>query len=186
MSLHFLRHLETCASAAGLCYGVSDVPARTAPSAELVDQVLALEPQVVVSSDLQRCRLLAEQVAPPRAPVQIDARWRERDFGEWEGRSWDDIYRETPSDIEKLMSADFAPTGGESLASVRKRVAAALADLPKVHPILIISHGGPIALARLALAGLPLEAAAQYIPATGEIVTRPIAAHDLQGRVGQL
>jgi len=166
--LILVRHPPVAPSYRGLCYGAADLPVPDAP--DLAAALRAYAPERIISSDLQRCAALASAVAGEQNAPHFDPSWRERNFGAWEMQSWDAIHAQTGS-IHRLMEADFAPEGGETLHAVYLRVQRALERLPTTRPILIVSHGGPIALARLILAGAPLERAADYIPSPSEIVT---------------
>ncbi len=166
--LILVRHPPVAQSHRGLCYGATDLPAPDAP--DLAAALRAYAPKQVVSSDLQRCAGLASAVAGEETTPHFEPSWRERNFGAWEMQSWDAIHAQTGA-IHRLMEPDFAPEGGETLQAVHARVQRALEALPASRPILIVSHGGPIALARLILAGAPLERAADYIPSPSEIVT---------------
>jgi len=128
--LWLVRHAQPVV-AAGTCYGALDVPAET-PATQAAAQRLAqaLPKRVIVHhSTLQRCELLALATQALRSDLIIspDDRLREMDFGTWEGRAWDSIGQ---SAID-AWTADFAlhrPGGGDNLAGLLARVAAALHD----------------------------------------------------------
>ena len=168
MKLYLVRHLPVAKTHAGLCYGASDLasendkPAQT----ELVAQLRSLPIDTVVTSGLQRCLTLARLVT--RNPT-IDDRWRERNFGAWELQRWDDIHAADATAIDRLMHPDFAPPSGESLNTVIERVSSALKALPR-NNTLVVSHGGPIAIARALTGNSSLTELATLIPQPGEIV----------------
>lgn len=147
-----LRHTRP-AVAEGICYGRSDL--ALGPDFEAAAAaVLANLPEVgcVVSSPLGRCRQLAERIAAARRlPLAEDARLIEFDFGAWEGRPWAALPR---GEID-AWAADFRdarPHGGESVAMLAARVAAALAEAPAASPPpLWVTHAG---VARAACATL--------------------------------
>lgn len=147
-----LRHTRP-AAAAGLCYGRADLPLAPGWEAE-AEAILATLPTIaaVATSPLARCRRLAERVAAARGlPLVADHRLREMDFGAWENRAWDAIPR---SEID-AWAADFRharPHGGESVAMLEARVAAALAEAGP--SALWVSHAG-VARAAAALTGHP-------------------------------
>ena len=99
-------------------------------------------------SPLQRCEQLAQALhgLRPDLALKPDAQLQELDFGAWEGRTWDAIGR-VPVDA---WTADFArhrPGGGESLAGMLERVAAALAAAraeaaASGNGVLWITHAG--------------------------------------------
>lgn len=103
----------------------------------------------VVSSDLARALAPAERIAAARAlPHDVDAGWRELDFGAWTGLA--------PAQVDAGAYARFwddpdvdAPPGGERWSQLRKRVGAALAQVAASS--LVVTHGGAM---RAALAVL--------------------------------
>lgn len=125
----------------------------------------------VVHSGALRTRRLAAMVAQD-APVGEDPRWLERDFGRWEGRSWDAIWRESGAAMDGMMTGPdtYRPGGGETGRELADRVQAAWEALPAQGVVLVIAHGGPIATLRALCAGQPLTRAVDFIPACGEVV----------------
>jgi broad specificity phosphatase PhoE len=95
----------------------------------LAREACRLSPDRVVSSDLKRCRLLAEEIAGQlRIRPVFDPLWREIDFGFWENRTWEAIRREETEAFAKWV-ADFvttAPPGGESFLQLQKRILSAI------------------------------------------------------------
>ncbi|MFD6247447.1 bifunctional RNase H/acid phosphatase [Streptomyces roseolus] len=118
--------------------------------------------QHIVSSPLTRCRQTAEAVAARLGlDVVIEQGLRETDFGVWEGLTFAEVRARYPEDMDAwLASPTAAPTGGgESFASVTRRVAAARDRLAAAHAgrtLLVVSHVTPIkTLVRLALGAPP-------------------------------
>ncbi|MFD6947256.1 bifunctional RNase H/acid phosphatase [Streptomyces roseolus] len=118
--------------------------------------------QHIVSSPLTRCRQTAEAVAARLGlDVVIEQGLRETDFGVWEGLTFAEVRARYPEDMDAwLASPTAAPTGGgESFASVTRRVAAARDRLAAAHAgrtVLVVSHVTPIkTLVRLALGAPP-------------------------------
>lgn len=147
--LWLARHAQPLV-APGLCYGALDVPADPAATAHSARQLAAALPRAVrvAHSPLQRCELLAHSLLAlrPDLAIEPDARLVELDFGAWEGQAWSAIAR---ADID-AWTAQFAahrPGGGESLAAMLARVAAALQDARQhgAHgqgDVLWITHAG--------------------------------------------
>ncbi|MFK8846369.1 bifunctional RNase H/acid phosphatase [Streptomyces sp. Ac-502] len=119
--------------------------------------------QAVVSSPLKRCRQTAETVAARLGlDVRVDEGLRETDFGAWEGLTFAEVQERHPEDLTAwLGSAKAAPTGGESFASVARRVALSRDKLLARYAgrtVLLVTHVTPVkTLVRLAL-GAPPEA----------------------------
>ena len=108
-------------------------------------------PRAIRSSDLTRCRVLAERFAVRHGLEVIhDRRLREYDFGAWEGLLWSEIPR---TDSERWISDLWsnAPPGGEKFAALYARVRAALADCDEGS--LVICHAGVIRAAKMILLG---------------------------------
>jgi alpha-ribazole phosphatase len=125
--------------AAGCCYGRLDVDC--ADPLPLAARLRPLLPQgtPVIASPLRRARQLAEAIDPK---ARIDERLAEIDFGEWEGRDWNEIDR-AALDAWAADLLGFTPPGGESVAGLRQRAidfAASLAG-PRVA---LVTHAGII------------------------------------------
>jgi broad specificity phosphatase PhoE len=100
-----------------------------------------------VSSDLSRA-LETAQTIRGRARVVRDERWREFDFGEWEGLTWEEIVERFPEMLEHGTTAAkrYAPPGGETFEAVCGRVGRALEEL-RATPygnVLVVTHAGPL------------------------------------------
>ena len=85
-------------------------------------------PLRVVSSSLARAQetgeLLARHLGVGR---EEDRDWDEQGFGDWDGRSMPDLFREAPDDLARLRTdRDYARPGGESRRELDARVGAAL------------------------------------------------------------
>jgi alpha-ribazole phosphatase len=138
MILHLIRHPKP-AIAPGICYGHLDIPARI-EMPDLTRLRAELPPDLPVwSSPLQRCRQLAEQLHP--LPL-VDDRLVEMNFGDWEGRPWDDITR-SELDAWAADIAGYAPPGGESPVALQRRALDFVAGLA-VPEAVIVTHAGVI------------------------------------------
>lgn len=139
--LHLLRH--GAPERPGLLMGRTD----GAPTAEGIAACMAqagdLDIDHIVTSDLRRCRAAADAIAAERdlAPA-IDPRWRELDFGDWDGLA--------PSalDAERLRRFrddpdSVPPPAGERWSALVSRISAAMDDLAH-QPTLVVTHGGAI------------------------------------------
>jgi alpha-ribazole phosphatase len=178
MILTFMRH-PAIVLESGRCIGQTDVDLSSAGNSSLeslAGKACRLLPDIIVSSDLKRCRLLTERIAARLciAPV-YDPIWREIDFGSWENRTWDSI-RDEQSEALAEWAADFvtiAPPGGESFLQLQRRVLDGISklDLNAVH-VLVVTHAGVIRAAHAALSGLPLCRAMEYHIPYGGIYSR--------------
>lgn len=176
MDVVLIRH-PAVALGTGVCYGASDVPlaAGAAAGAAGIQRRLrslgVARASRVWSSPLARCADVARALAGGvRAPLEIDPRLREIDFGAWEMQSWDAIGR----DALDRWSADLMHArehGGESAAQFVARVRPAFATLAvAARTSWVLTHAGVIrALASHAL-DAPLDAMLARPIAMGGIV----------------
>lgn len=116
---------------------------------ELAQRVADMEIASLWTSDLSRARETAEIVGQRLGlEAQPDARLREGDRGEWEGRRFIDLEREEPALYAawRRAGAAFRFPGGESLQEHSDRVAAALRDIHAAGPLpaLVVCHRGSI------------------------------------------
>ncbi|WP_245870371.1 histidine phosphatase family protein [Teichococcus rhizosphaerae] len=165
MRVALVRHLPTDLPP-GLCYGRLDPPPRRgADAAPLRAALSGFGPARWLCSPAQRCRALAGALAEG-ALITEDARLLELDFGEWEGRAWNDV----PRAALDAWAADpwgFAPPGGESGAALVARLRAFHADLRAAAPrknCVVVAHGGPLKVLADLLAGHAVELLAPAQP----------------------
>ncbi|HYW56107.1 MAG TPA: histidine phosphatase family protein [Polaromonas sp.] len=157
MTLWLVRHAQVLMEP-GTCYGAMDVaadPNATRQCAKALATVLP--PNAAVSaSPLQRCAQLAQVLIGlrPDLTLQTDARLKEMNFGDWEGKLWDHIAR---TEFDQWMGnfADHAVGGhGESTNAVMERVAQAFDELPSGRDSVWITHAGIIRSAQLVAQGI--------------------------------
>jgi broad specificity phosphatase PhoE len=97
----------------------------------------------IVASDLRRAATTAEIIAAEIGigPVVVDSALRERDAGEWEGRTRTEIEEGWPG----FLASGDRPPGYEDDASVLARVLPALLALEAAgDAALVVTHGGVI------------------------------------------
>ncbi len=146
--LHLLRHGAPVLP--GRLMGRTDCAPDAAGIAACIVRAEGLAVEAIVTSGLARSAAPAQAMAAARAlPLTTDARWRELDFGAWDGLA----AAEVDAAALSLFYTDpdaHAPPGGERWSALVERVAAAVADLP-AQPTLVVTHGGAMrgALAHL-------------------------------------
>jgi alpha-ribazole phosphatase len=165
--LLLIRHAQPEVEAQGRCYGSLDVglSARGERLARHLARVLdGISLAAVYTSPRVRATLTAAPLAALNglAPTIVEA-LGELDFGDFEGRRYEDISREHPELFAAWMSAPTTVQfpGGESFADLRARVLAATATIRHDHPdevVAIISHGGVIRTVLADALNIPTEA----------------------------
>jgi broad specificity phosphatase PhoE len=161
--LLLIRHGAPHDDGRGRCYGsldigLSDLGRRQ--SKALAARLEHTPISVVVSSPRARAQ---ETAAAFGCDVRLDERLRELDFGELEGRPFEEIEREQPDLYRRWM---IEPTrvrfpGGEGFEDVRSRTAAAVAELVDASPgngaIAVVTHAGVVRAALADALALPSE-----------------------------
>lgn len=144
MNIVLIRHTRIVAPP-GVCFGRSDVPLAATFPMEAADVRARLPwiPAEVWSSPAPRCRALAQLLGA--TTVRIDPRLQELDFGQWEGRRWDD-FRSPESEAWALDPWRERPPGGETVAELWARVAAVRAELLacRAERVAFVTHAGVI------------------------------------------
>lgn len=137
------RHGRTQLNADGRLRGLADPPLDEVGVREasiLAEALLPLHPVEVRCSPLQRTRRTAQEVADRcAAPLHLDTRFGDRDYGPQTGR-----LRATV--VAERGSVDAAP-GVEPARDVLQRASAALTDLCDQHPgdaLVVVTHDAVI------------------------------------------
>lgn len=152
------RHPETEANVDGRFVGRGDSPLTERGVAQLTrlsDRIASFAPDIIWTSPLARALCLAETAsATAKAPIRIDERLVELDFGQAEGLTWSEIEeRGIPFDY-RLLDSPVAP-GGESRADIQARsvsVADELVTTASRHAV--CTHGGVFRAMLVHLLGL--------------------------------
>lgn len=110
----------------------------------------------------QTMRLLRTELGLAPDDFLIEPQLIEISYGEFEGRTLDELTRENPEMMAR-RDADrwhFQPRGGESLEQARTRVKQALAGLAGSH--VIVAHGAVGRVVRQIMLGLEPDEVAQF------------------------
>ena len=168
MQIFLIRHPRPQV-AAGICYGQLDLPALDVEktATRLRQQLPADLP--LISSPLLRCRSLAEALHP--AP-RFEPGLMEMNFGEWEGRHWDQIGTEA-LDAWAADLLHHMPPGGESAAMLQGRVIASLDVLAAegFAACVVVTHAGVMRAATGHVRNLPVAHWSQLNFGYGECIT---------------
>jgi len=139
--LHLLRH--GAPELTGRMLGRTDSPVTAEGMAACLARAKSLHFNTLVSSDLMRSQAIADAIGRERglAPT-TDARWRELDFGDWDGLAAAEI---DAAALQRFWDdPDGAPPpGGERWSNLVARVTDAIEDLTP-ETSLIVTHGGAI------------------------------------------
>jgi broad specificity phosphatase PhoE len=143
-----LRHGQTDANANGVLQGHRPTSLNALGRLQadrLAHRLLMMMPaiEILVSSDLPRALQTAQPIAAALdLEIVVDARWRERGFGDLEGRTLGEL------EIWRTASGTIDPPGGESSAVFRQRVHAALSSVVEQYAtcacVAVVTHGGVV------------------------------------------
>ena len=160
--IHFIRHGAIDETLAGKYIGTTDVP--LSDKGKLALRKLDYEmkypfTQVVFSSPLKRCTETCKILYPNLTPLII-ANLSECNFGEWEGKTADELKED--EDFQKWLAGDntVKPPRGESNADFIRRVCRMFESIvvcfndTGTTESAIVTHGGVI-MTLLAVYGLP-------------------------------
>lgn len=149
MEIYLVRHTITMADKA-ICYGQADVPVDASQfkiSYPAISKKLPENTDIVYSSPLLRCSILAQQLVNEKYPalsVTYDDRIKELNFGDWEMKKWDEINQ---TDLQKWMNnftVEKVP-GGESNADLHERVISFWTEITQQNKnCCIVTHAGVI------------------------------------------
>jgi probable phosphoglycerate mutase len=155
-----LRHGRTAWNAERRYQGQSDPPLDEVGQAQAIQVaglIAAMEPDLLISSDLQRAEHTAAKVASLTGlELNIDARLRERNLGHWEGLTRDEVECRYPDEFaDWLAGRDVTRRGGESRQQVADRAVSLVRALPEVELVVLVSHGATAMCLSAELLGLP-------------------------------
>lgn len=150
--IYLARHGQTEFNCEDRFCGQSDSPLTKVGIEEahrngraLSTHVGASDPLRLVSSPMARAletaRIIRSELGRSQQPIETDARLREISFGAWEGLTIPDIKSRYGGAWERRLGNKwtYAPPGGESYATVARRVGSWLCE---AHgPMLVVTHG---------------------------------------------
>ena len=145
MIVTFIRHTSVDVPR-GTCYGQTDVPLKDTFPQEAATVAARLSGRTfdkAYTSPLSRCTRLAAYCGFPHA--ERDERILELNFGDWEGKRWDDIQDPRLQEwFDNWM--DVRAGGAESFLEQYNRVAFFLDELKEqnYHRVAVFAHGGTI------------------------------------------
>lgn len=160
--IHFLRHGSIDETLSGKYIGTTDVPLSDKGKTELrkLDYEYRYPGcQAVFTSPLKRCTQTCKILYPEQNPLVI-ANLSECNFGEWEGKTANDLNED--EDFQKWLAGDpsVKPPRGESNADFTRRICKMFESIVEgliktgTTESVIITHGGVI-MTLLAVYGMP-------------------------------
>jgi 2,3-bisphosphoglycerate-dependent phosphoglycerate mutase len=150
--LWLVRHGESTWNATGLVQGHLD-PGLTSAGREEAARCASLlaaerRPGALYSSDLRRALETASVIGEAlRTPIEVDPALRERSLGDAEGGSSRDLGRDRSGITGgRVVDADAAPIGGESLRQLYERAARCAQRILSLHAgdVVVVCHGGVV------------------------------------------
>ena|GEM_PF-87155 len=162
-----VRHGHTEVADNGIVAGFNDVKLSTRGKASLASlgaTIQNLQFDTYYASDLIRAQQSMELITS--APYIIDERLKELNFGDWEGKSWNDVHNEQPEALN-TWSTDWVnnrPPNGETFGELAVRCESWLDErlLEENNTTLVTSHGGSIRALLCVALKLPLSSAMQF------------------------
>ena len=149
---YIVRHGQTDSNTRQKCLGHKDVPMNETGFGQvrrLSEKLRAMSFDAVYSSPLQRAVDTAVAVMENRKNINLSMSYGliERDYGEWDDMSFDEISAANRDEYMKWMEnwIDYRIPGGESANDVQRRVDEAIDKILSEHwgkRILIVTHLG--------------------------------------------
>ncbi len=162
MKILLIRHGQTDWNLKGHIQGQKDVRLNKKGREQATSTAQKLKKEKIFhifSTDLKRGKETAEIINQyHNVEISIDKRLREKEYGVWVGKTWDQIFEEIPEFMEhaKENPLTWHAPGGETMSQLFERLFKFLKDLKdfildykpkKGHNnsnILIVSHNSPI------------------------------------------
>ncbi len=185
----FVRHGQSEANVVPAFAGWTDAPLteKGHKQAEAAaEYLLKYKIDVAYASDLQRAFCTARHIADKQNVTVIpEPAFREIFAGEWENRPYAELVEAYPVAYTTWLQdiGHAQPTGGETVAELQARVAAAVARILEKHKgetVLIGTHATPVRVMECIWRGLPLSCAkdVKWVPnASATVVEYDDAGH---------
>jgi len=162
-----IRHGETEYNKTHRYQGALDIPLNETGlhQAELLAERLKNVPiDIFISSPMERAYVTTEKIAAlhDRTIDYVDNRLKEASYGDWAGKTFDEVKAEHPREylLQWKKRWSYTPPNGESLQSIQKRYRAVLDDVVKKYPgkvVLIGAHSAGNSAVLCSLLNVPLK-----------------------------
>lgn len=152
MKIYLVRHGQTLQNKKGTYYGNLDVELNEDGIKQIKNlskSFLDINFDKIYISDTKRAYQTAELILNNKTHDFIkDSRLRETNFGDFEGKNFDEISKKYPTECKKWIDdwKHFCPPNGESYKQMYFRVREFFNDLIKhdYENVLIVTHSGVI------------------------------------------
>ena len=120
--------------------------------------------EAIISSPLSRCAKFADHLAQQMGkPITINRGLREISFGEWEGKTTEDIEKTDADAVKKFWANPVTayPPKGEKAEDFQNRVLNAWQHTLETNQgkhILLVAHGGTIRVILAEVLNIPIQA----------------------------
>lgn len=171
--IHLIRHGFTEANRKGMYIGSTDLPILKESAMELNrmrNEEGYPSVQMVFSSPLKRCIQTAEILYPSAEVIPVEE-FREYDFGEFEGKTGEEL--DGRPDYIAWTSGRMSPPGGESTEEFTKRLCVGLNGVVRrmmqenKNTAAVMMHGGAIMML-LSACGVPRHQSVEWTCSAGE------------------
>ncbi len=170
-----IRHCETKANVEGTVQSRQNLSLskRGELQATLVGEYVRENFSVnrIISSNRRRCVQTANAIGEP---IEKTPLLREIDWGDWEGKKWNDVKAEYPEDVTALLTADpnFSTPNGDSLMSFIERIDEAIDEFSfrsADGDIAVVTHEGTVRTMITRLLGWPPQHMGNLIAFPGSV-----------------
>lgn len=173
MEVYLIRHTSPVFEK-GLIYGHTDLPLADSFEQEKIAVLDQLPPviEAVFSSPSSRCTQLASAIAKAHDIIyQTDQAIRELNFGDWEGKTWDQV----AGPVCDSWMDDFvnvATPNGESMVMMEKRIAVFFEGLllKPCKNVAVVTHGGVIRIVQAHFQAIALKDSFNLKVEMGQVV----------------
>jgi probable phosphomutase (TIGR03848 family) len=154
-------HLLGGGTIAGRSPGVHLSPLGVQQANEMSGRVAKLPVKALYCSPIDRTRetavVLSDRIG---IPVEVSQALSEIDFGDWTGKSLDELKPQHPWQQWNAFRSGVAVPSGERMLQVQSRIVAEMLRLRELHPdqcVALVSHGDVIKAALAYWLGVPID-----------------------------
>jgi broad specificity phosphatase PhoE len=161
--IHLVRHGHHALLGRTLCGRMKGVALDEPGCGEIIRCAEAINPRpnLVQSSPQRRCLQSACILAAHYGlAVEIAPALDELDYGDWTGKSFDELDRDPRWSVWNTRRGTSQPPGGESMRALQRRMVDHLEQLrgdPDSDTVVVVSHAEPIRAALLHYRGTELD-----------------------------